>query len=311
MVRSSSSSWPSSVSFYNNQPTTQTAAVNEEGQFSPSLYSVQLGSNKIESVTAGLQGHYISLLKKQSSENAETIADYVFAMNIEVNPSIAHRSNQIRTLSYLSEFHKQKPFSKMTRNDIIQYLESLRRPEELDPLHNWIGTYNLRRTYLMRFFKWLYNPEIEPSKRPVPDVVKNIPSFKRKEQSIYRPTDLWIEQDDALFLKYCPNKRDRCYHMLAHDSLCHPSEILGLKIKSVIFKTTGEHQYAEVLVSGKMGARHIPLFSALPYIKDWLDAHPQRGNPNAYLVPSMDRKHKRWLYGSSQFMGCYIYEFIF
>jgi hypothetical protein len=158
MVHSSSSS-PSSVSFYDNQPIIQTAAVNEEGQFSPSLYSVQLGSNKIESVTAGLQGHYISLLKKQSSENAETIADYVLAMNVEVNPSIAHRSNQIRTLSYLSEFHKQKPFSKMTRNDIIQYLESLRKPEELDPLHKWIGTYNLRRTYLMRFFKWLYNPD--------------------------------------------------------------------------------------------------------------------------------------------------------
>jgi len=294
MVRSSSSS-PSSVSVYNNQPTTQTAAVNEEGQFSLSLHPVQLGNNKIESVTAGLQGHYISLLKKQSSENAETIADYVIAMNIEVNPSIAHRSNQIRTLSYLSEFHKQKPFSKMTRNDIILYLESLRRPEESDPLHKWIGTYNLRRVYLMRFFKWLYNAELEPSNRPIPDVIKNIPSFKRKEQSIYKPTDLWTDQDDALFLKYCPNKRDRCYHMLAHDSSCRPSEILGLKIKSIVFKTTSEHQYAEILVNGgKSGTRHIPLFSAVPYIKDWLDSHPQRGNPNAYLILSMDRKHKRF-----------------
>jgi hypothetical protein len=91
----------------------------------------------------------------------------------------------------------------------------------------------LRRVYLLRFFKWLYNSELEPSKRPIPDVVKNIPSFKRKEQSIYKPTDLWTEQDDALFLKYCPNKRDRRYHMIAHDSSCSPSEILGLKIKSM------------------------------------------------------------------------------
>jgi integrase/recombinase XerD len=124
--------------------------------------------------------------------------------------------------------------------------------------------------------------------------VINIPSFKRKEQSIYKPTDLWTEQDDALFLKYCPNKRDRCYHMVAHDSSCRPSEILGLKIKSIVFKTTGEHQYAQILVSGKTGTRHIPLFSALPYIKDWLDSHPQRGNPNAYLIPSFDRKHRKF-----------------
>ena len=67
-----------------------------------------------------------------------------------------------------------------------------------------------------------------------------------------------------------------------------------MKIKSIVFKTTGEHQYAEILVNGKTGTRPIPLFSALPYIKDWLDSHPQRGNPNAYLIPSMDRKHRRF-----------------
>jgi hypothetical protein len=43
----------------------------------------------------------------------------------------------------------------------------------------------------------IYYPKLEPSKRPIPDVVKNIPSFKRKEQSIYKPTDLWTEQDDV------------------------------------------------------------------------------------------------------------------
>ena len=64
--------------------------------------------------------------------------------------------------------------------------------------------------------------------------------------------------------------------MIAYDSSCRPSEILGLKIKSIVFKTTGQHQYAEILVSGKTGTRPIPLFSALPYIKDWLDSHPQR-----------------------------------
>jgi integrase/recombinase XerD len=289
----SSSSLPSTSSYYiNNQSTIQKNSVKEQGQIS-SLYSTRL-DDKIESVTAGLQDYFVRLLKKQSSQNAETIADYILAINIEVNPSIHHRSNQIRTLSYLSEFHKQKSFSKMTKDDILQYLNSSRRTEESDPLHKWIGTYNLRRTYMLRFFKWLYNPELEPSKRHNPEVVENIPSFRRKEQSIYKPTDLWTEQDDALFLKYCPNKRDRCYHMVAHDSSCRPSEILGLKIKSIVFKTTGEHQYAEILVSGKTGARHIPLFSALPYIKDWLDSHPQRGNPNAYLIPSLDRKHKRF-----------------
>jgi hypothetical protein len=38
--------------------------------------------------------------------------------------------------------------------------------------------------------RWLYYPEIEPRKRLKPKVVENIPLLKRKEQSIYKPTDL-------------------------------------------------------------------------------------------------------------------------
>ncbi len=64
-----------------------------------------------------------------------------------------------------------------------------------------------------------------------------------------------------------------------------PHEILKLRIKDIVFKTaTGNHQYAEVLVNGKTGSRHIPLINSLPYVKDWLDEHPQQGNPSAPLI---------------------------
>jgi integrase len=212
-------------------------------------------------------------------------------MHNEINPSISYKTNQIITLSQLSEScNNQKPFLQMTRDDILAYLNNCRKSEEIDPLHKWIGTYNTRRIYVLRFFKWLYNPDIEPAKRPTPEhVIGNIPSFKRKETSIYKPTDLWTEEDDALFLKYCPNKRDKCYHTMSRDLSARPHEILGLKIKDVVFKTNGTQQYAEVLVNGKTGTRHIPLFHSVPYIKDWLDSHLQRNNKNTYLIPTLDR----------------------
>jgi hypothetical protein len=56
--------------------------------------------------------------------------------------------------------------------------------------------------HLMRFFRWLYYPDIEQSKRPKPKIIENIAKLKRKEQSIYKPSDLWTEEDDLLFLKY-------------------------------------------------------------------------------------------------------------
>jgi integrase/recombinase XerD len=73
--------------------------------------------------------------------------------------------------------------------------------------------------------------------------------------------------------------------MISRDTGCRPHEILNIKIKDVLFKNAaGSRQYAEVIVNGKTGSRHIPLINSLPYIKDWLDEHPQQGNPNAPLI---------------------------
>ena len=188
-------------------------------------------------------------------------------------------------LTSLSHFHKNvKSFKEMTREDVLDFLDGVRKPETVDPLHKWIGSYNTYRTLLVKFFKWLSYPDIESPKRPRPSIFENIPLLKRKEQSTYKPSDLWTEQDDLLFLKYCPRLRDKCYHMISRDTSCRPHEILKLKIKDIVFKTSGNNQYAEVLVSGKTGSRHIPLINSIPYVKDWLDEHPQAGNPNATLI---------------------------
>jgi hypothetical protein len=96
---------------------------------------------------------------------------------------------------------------------------------------------------------------------------------------------MWTAQDDLLFLKYCPSKRDCCYHAISRDLSARPHEILKLKIRDVTFKTTGNYQYAEVVVNGKTGTRPIPLINSLPYLKNYLDnEHPQHSNPNAPLI---------------------------
>ncbi len=168
---------------------------------------------------------------------------------------------------------------------MIAYLDSFRKPETVDPLHKWIGTYNLYGIYFLRFFKWLYYPDVEPNKRVRPSVVENIPQLKRKEQSIYKPSDLWSQEDDLLFLGYCPSKRIKCYHAMSRDTGCRPHELLKLRIKDIVFKILGDKQYAEVLLTGKTGSRHIPLIDSLPYIKDYLDhEHPQPTNFDVPLI---------------------------
>jgi hypothetical protein len=122
---------------------------------------------------------------------------------------VATKQDVAGLLSRLSRHFNNKPFLKLTRKEILSFLDNYRKSEDIDPLHKWIGTYNIARIHLIRFFRWLYHPDIYPSKnRPIPPVIQNIPQIKRKEVSIYKPTDLWTEEDDALFLKYCPNPRE-------------------------------------------------------------------------------------------------------
>jgi integrase len=188
-----------------------------------------------------------------------------------MNPSDAYKKDTIVLLCKFSQINKDKIFKQMTRQDVIAFLDRFRKSETADPLHKWIGTYNLYGIYLLRFFKWLYYSDVEPHKRAKPPVVENIPQLKRKEQSIYKPSDLWSQEDDLLFLKYCPSKRMKCYHAMSRDTGCRPHELLRLRIKDVIFKNARDKQYAEVLLTGKTGSRHIPLIDSLPYIKDYLD----------------------------------------
>jgi hypothetical protein len=117
-----------------------------------------------------------------------------------------------------------------------------------------------------------------------------IKQLKRKEiSSCYKPSDLWTQEDDLVFLKWVTNKRDRCYHTMARDLSARPHEILNLKIKDIVFKTAGDKQYAEVLVNGKTGSRPIPLIQSIPYVKEWLSNHPSRNNPNSPLFVGLGR----------------------
>jgi hypothetical protein len=178
--------------------------------------SSSLLQRRIEEISAGLQKAFGDKLLSISENNAATIVEYITTMKSEVNLSDNYRRDQIEFLSRLSKYNN-KPLKDLTRVDVIAFLDSFRKTEAQDPVHKWIGTYNLFRTYLFRFFKWLYYPHLEPGKRPRPSITGNIAKLKRKEVSIYKPSDLWTKQDDLLFLKYCPSKRDRCYHAISRD----------------------------------------------------------------------------------------------
>ena len=93
--------------------------------------------------------------------------------------------------------------------------------------------------------------------------MQGIRRLPKKEKTPYKSSDIWDVREHAIFLKYCPDKRDRCYHAIANDTSARPHKILSLKISDVKFNSTDEGiQYAEVRIrEGKTGPRVVPFLT--------------------------------------------------
>jgi integrase/recombinase XerD len=228
-----------------------------------------------------------------NADNAKILCDYIIAEQDEINIKESTKEGKIKSLVWLADYLKNKPFRDITKYDIMQYLNNLKRTVLDDPTHKSIGTYNSRQMIFLKFFRWLYNPdEPDHKKRITPTCMSGVKRLSRQEKSPYKPSDLWTNDEHAIFLKYCPTKRDRAYHAMASDMSARPHEILNLKIKDISFKLAEEGaQYAEVLVSGKTKSRTLPLIFSIPYIKDWLQDHPFSNNPETWLFVSLSKKN--------------------
>jgi integrase/recombinase XerD len=256
---------------------------------------------KVAIAVEGLAPEYTRTLHGVlNKDNILSITEYLAAMKTEVNPSRNYRKATIKVVCNCSKHNSNKRFKSMSHKDITSYLDHLRpEHEEDDPLHKWIGTYNLYVTILARFFKWLYYPKLPPKARQKPPVVQNIYHLERKEKSIYKPSDIWLPEDDALFLKYCPEKRISAYHTVGRDTSSRPHEIMKLKNGDIVhrFSPDKKMQYYEIVVNGKTGTIHKVLIHSVPYVKDYLDhEHPMPNNPNAPFICGLGKslgKHIR------------------
>ncbi len=122
-----------------------------------------------------------------------------------------------------------------------------------------------------------------------PDCLQRVKPLPRKEKSSYKPSDIWTNEEHSLFLKYCPDKRDRCYYAMANDTSCRPHELLSLRIGDIKFKISSTGiQYAEVhITDSKTRPRTLPLIFSVPYVKEWIESHPLVNNPNSWLFISL------------------------
>jgi hypothetical protein len=143
---------------------------------------------RIDTLTKSCTKQYfnkiLTKLACENSENANTICDYITAEETEINIQNSTKEGRIKILVWLSKYHdNKKSFKELSKGDILEFLNNLRKPVSEDPTQRWIGSYNGRQIILSKFFRWLYNPSIpDHTRRETPDCIKGIKQLPRKEK---------------------------------------------------------------------------------------------------------------------------------
>ena len=65
------------------------------------------------------------------------ICDYIIAEQTEINIKQSTKEGKIKILIWLSNFNLDKSFRHMTKQDILDYLNNLRKPITVDRTQKW------------------------------------------------------------------------------------------------------------------------------------------------------------------------------
>ena len=173
---------------------------------------------------------------------------------------------------------------------IVAFLDTEEKSKEEDPEQRWTTTWNDYLWRLKMFYRWLYNVKIKENNHQnyynisnwiTPDFV-NINKKKTKRLSPYNESEIWDKDELLSIVKYEPYKRNKAILTLLWDFNARPHEITLMRIKN--FRLREKYGEGEVPYEAKTGSGPILLTFSFPYVRDWLNEHPFKNEPNARLV---------------------------
>lgn len=187
------------------------------------------------------------------------------------------RLRRLKYLGNLSWFSRNfgKPFAKVTKKDLLELVGKV----ETSDLKAW--TKADRKILIKRFFKWFKGNDED-----YPDEVRWIKCHV-KERLVKLPEELISEDEIKRMADAATKPRDKAMIQVLYESGCRIMELLTIQLKNVEFDDFG----AIIRVTGKTGDRRIRLVASAPALALWMDFHPYKDDPEAYLWSRyLDRK---------------------
>lgn len=168
-----------------------------------------------------------------------------------------------------------KPFLEATKDDIIRIVSETERRYKSEKSKTAI------KCEIRRFYKWLRNS------KNYPEEVEWI-KLNHKFNSKFLPEEILTKEEIERLSKATNNLRDKALVLVLYEGGLRVGELLSLKIKNIITDEYG----CVLVVNGKTGQRRVRIIEYTKDLLNWLDIHPLRNDPEAYVWISLGKNTK-------------------
>jgi integrase len=201
-------------------------------------------------------------------------------------------NHQVNNLKVVIDFAKflgpTMLYEVENREQVISFLNRKIKSLEDDPEKRWITTWNHYLNRIKLFERWLFNYYLrhkqniqENEEWITPDFCKIKPK-RTKRLSPYSESEIWERDELLTLIKYEPHLRNKAILSLMWDLNARPHELTLLRIKNIRLKEAyGE---GEIPHQAKTGSGPILLMMSFCYVRDWINQHPFKNEPNARLI---------------------------
>ncbi|HZC20333.1 MAG TPA: hypothetical protein VE223_01690 [Nitrososphaeraceae archaeon] len=222
-----------------------------------------------------------------NSVNANLVSEFHRYM-IENGSSERHQNNSLKAIVCYARFlGPSVSFLDICKKEqVLSFLDTKIKNSEQDPEKKWINTWNDYARRIKHFLRWLYNTK--ESNQDILQAGWITPTFAKikekrtKRISPYSETELWERDEILTIIKYEPFKRNKAAFTLFWDLNARNHEVTLLKIKHIRLRE--RYGEGEIPHEAKTGTGPILLTCSFPYVRDWLNEHPFRNEPDARLI---------------------------
>jgi integrase len=211
--------------------------------------------------------------KNISGENRKLILEY-HRMQKAMGHSLAHQHKCLFCLMKVAEL-TDKSLLSLDRNAVESLVIRINQFQVSEK------TKGLLKQTLKTFVKVMNKGKVPESYEWVST---KIPRNKIKRIS---PTELVSREEQERMLQSCENLRDKCLISLLFDTAMRIGEALNVKLGDI---SSDDNGFLVQVRETKSNQRTVRVKNSTSFLSIWLNQHPEKDNPDAYLFPNPRNK---------------------